>query len=79
MMDAYWNKDDPFEHDVFELYAHAMSPEEFIQKWRDKMNEYIPFTEEQAKIVYGLLRHGANDLARDFIKFIEDKETDNER
>ena len=44
-MDAYWNQKTEFEHDVFELFAHAISPEEFIKKWKptiDSKTKRIP-------------------------------------
>ena len=42
------------------------------------MNLFKPMTHEEAKIVYGLLRTGAFDLAREFITFIEEKHVSDE-
>ena len=35
--DAYWNAKDEFEHDIKELFAQAISPEEFEKKWRPRL------------------------------------------
>ena len=35
--DAYWNAKDEFEHEIKELFAHAISPEEFEKKWRPRL------------------------------------------
>lgn len=43
------------------------------------MNIYKPMTHDEAKIVYGLLRTGAYDHARDFITFIEEKQVSDEQ
>jgi len=43
------------------------------------MNIYKPMKHDEAKIVYGLLRTGAFDHARDFIAFIEKKQASDEQ
>ena len=35
--DAYWNAKDEFEHDIRELWAQYISPEEFEKKWRPRL------------------------------------------
>ena len=37
MRDAYWNAKDEFEHDIRELWAQYISPEEFETKWRPRL------------------------------------------
>lgn len=37
--DAYWNAKDDFEHDIKELFGQFISPEEFEEKWRPRLQD----------------------------------------